>query len=80
MTSKRGDHEPPTQRSSCFPPSAAQQPTGPAPTDPEPEEEKKAWEKIQSRLGKALDWKKIRTWDIRQTDGGDGKRRSKILP
>ena len=70
MTSKRGDHEPPTQRSSCLPPSTAQQPSG---ADPEPEEEKKAWEKIQSRLGKAMDWKKIRTWDLRQTDGGDEK-------
>ena len=51
MTSKKGDHEPPMQRISCLPPSAAQQPTGPAPADPEPEEEKKAWEMIQSRLG-----------------------------
>ena len=73
MTSKRGDYEPPTQRSSCLPPSAAQQPIGSAPADPEPEEENKAWQKIQSRLGKALDWNKIRTWDLRQTDGADEK-------
>ena len=70
MTFKTGEHESPTQGYPCHPPAAALQPTDAAPSDAEPETEKKAWEKTQSRLGEALDCKKSRIWGLRPVDVG----------